>query len=156
MNHKKYSLYVVVLKFLKQFSFIESLVAQLLKTDMELDAILGQYIYQVLIDTLRILEQDYRMVQTFKGHEQRITALVVHEASQLCISGDYGGYIYAWSAASRENSAAPVASWQEHQDWRYSGVASLAISGDELLYSGSGDRTIKAWSTSVLHPFLPC
>lgn len=117
---------------------------------MELELIIGQRVHQVLTDALMLLEQDYRMVQTFRGHEQRITALAVHEASELCISGDYGGYIYAWNVGSRENSATPVAVWQEHQDWRYSGVASLAISGDELLYSGSGDRTIKAWSTSVL------
>jgi WD40 repeat protein len=89
------------------------------------------------------------LVQTFRGHEQRITAVAVHEASELCVSGDYAGHIYAWSIASTRNSA-PVATWQEHQDWRYSGVASLAISSDELLYSGSGDRTIKAWSTLVL------
>lgn len=96
-----------------------------------------------------LVEQDYRMVQAFRGHENRITALAVHEASELCISGDFRGYLYAWNVASRDNSANPVAVWQEHQDWRYTGVASLAISSDGFLYSGSGDRTIKAWSTSV-------
>lgn len=111
--------------------------------------------YTVLsTDAHMILEQDYSMVQNFKGHENRITALAMHKASELCISGDYGGYIYAWNVASRDNSAR-LATWQEHQDWRYSGVASLAISSDELLYSGSGDRTIKAWSTSVLHLLPP-
>jgi WD40 repeat protein len=113
-------------------------------------SVVGSYLISASFDrTLRLWSlNDYRMVQAFRGHEHRITALAVHEASELCISGDYGGYIYAWNVASRDNSATPVAVWQEHQDWRYSGVASVAISGDGLLYSGSGDRTIKAWSTS--------
>ncbi|KAG0625573.1 hypothetical protein M758_2G065800 [Ceratodon purpureus] len=111
-------------------------------------SVCGNYLISASFDkTLRVWSlNDYRLVQTFKGHEQRITAVAVHEASELCVSGDYAGYVYAWNIASMDNSV-PVATWQEHQDWRYSGVASLAISSDELLYSGSGDRTIKAWST---------
>lgn len=111
-------------------------------------SVCGNYLISASFDkTLRVWSlNDYRLVQTFRGHEQRITAVAVNEASELCVSGDYAGHIYAWSIASTENSA-PVATWQEHQDWRYSGVASLAISSDDLLYSGSGDRTIKAWST---------
>ncbi|XP_024395086.1 uncharacterized protein [Physcomitrium patens] len=110
--------------------------------------ICGSYVISASYDkTLRVWSlSDYKTVQVFEGHEQRITAIAAHEASGLCFSGDYGGRIHAWNIASIGNSAS-VTTWLEHQDWRFSGVASLAISNDEFLYSGSGDRTIKAWST---------
>lgn len=97
--------------------------------------------------------QDDRLMQVLEGHGQRITAVAVHEASNVCVSGDYGGQICVWNLSMTRSSSAPVTTWQEHDDWRYSGVASLVVSSDQVLYSGSGDRTIKAWSLVVINKF---
>ena len=90
--------------------------------------------------------QDSTLVKTLKGHSQMVMAVVINQKSSLCISGDYGGEICVWKVESGETDF--LVKWHHHQDWRYSGIASLAISSD-FLYSGSGDRTIKAWSVQV-------
>ncbi|KAK9271029.1 hypothetical protein L1049_026618 [Liquidambar formosana] len=65
--------------------------------------------------------------------------------NQLCISGDSGGGIFIWTI-STPFSQEPLKKWYEQKDWRYSGIHALIVSGTGYLYSGSGDRSIKAWS----------
>lgn len=90
--------------------------------------------------------QDYSHVHSFKGHEQRVMAVAfVDYGEPLCISGDNGGTICIWRA-STPLSQEPLKKLQEQQDWRYSGIHALAVSGSQYLYSGSGDKSIKAWS----------
>ncbi|OIT38586.1 zinc finger ccch domain-containing protein 62 [Nicotiana attenuata] len=90
--------------------------------------------------------QDYSHVHSFKGHEQRVMAVAfVDYEKPLCISGDNGGAICIWRA-STPLSAEPLKKLQEQQDWRYSGIHALAVSGRQYLYTGSGDKSIKAWS----------
>ncbi|XP_024523427.1 uncharacterized protein LOC112343697 isoform X1 [Selaginella moellendorffii] len=81
-------------------------------------------------------------------HPQRIQALAVDEASQVCYTGDYGRLICVWKL-SQPFQKHPVAKWQDHNDWRFTGVASLVISDDGVLYSGSGDMLVKAWCTET-------
>ncbi|XP_010269042.1 PREDICTED: uncharacterized protein LOC104605824 isoform X2 [Nelumbo nucifera] len=93
--------------------------------------------------------QDFTYVQSFRGHEHRIMAVVFVDAGkQLCISGDIGGGIFIWDIGSSLEQE-PLKKWYEQKDWRYSGIHSLAISGTEHLYTGSGDRSIKAWSLKM-------
>ncbi|KAK9096135.1 hypothetical protein Sjap_021632 [Stephania japonica] len=90
--------------------------------------------------------QDFSCVQSFRGHEHRITGIVFVESNiQLCISADIGGGIFVWRIDS-DRANEPLKKWHEGKDWRYSGIQALAVSGAELLYTGSGDRSIKAWS----------
>ncbi|CAH9128435.1 unnamed protein product [Cuscuta epithymum] len=90
--------------------------------------------------------QDYSHVHAFKGHEQRVTAVIfVDDEQPMCISGDNGGAICIWVATvplGRE----PIIKLYEQKDWRYSGIHALAVSGNNHLYTGSGDKSIKAWS----------
>jgi len=67
----------------------------------------------------------------------------------LCISGDNGGVICIWRA-STPLSPEPLKKLQEQQDWRYSGIHALAFSGSQYLYTGSGDKSIKAWSLQAI------
>ncbi|XP_057814048.2 uncharacterized protein LOC131027971 isoform X2 [Cryptomeria japonica] len=90
----------------------------------------------------------YSHLQTLRGHEHRILALTINVEQSLCFSGDYGGCIFVWAIGTVPRQE-PVITWYDHKDWRYSGVHSLAISKDGYLYSGSGDRTIKAWSLQM-------
>ncbi|XP_010539675.1 PREDICTED: uncharacterized protein LOC104813679 isoform X2 [Tarenaya hassleriana] len=90
--------------------------------------------------------QDYSLVHTFKGHEDKVMALVyINGEEPLCVSGDSGGGIFVWSI-SLPLRQEPLRKWCEPKDWRYSGIHALTFAEDGYLYSGSGDKTIKAWS----------
>ncbi|KAL2630330.1 hypothetical protein R1flu_015016 [Riccia fluitans] len=108
----------------------------------------GIYLLSASFDkTIRVWSlEGNQLLKTLKGHHtQVILALAVDVNSMRCFSGDQSGLMCVWQLA--EDMATPFrASWREHSDWRYTGVASLAVSEDGILYSGSGDRSIKAWS----------
>ncbi|KAE9608956.1 putative [Myosin heavy-chain] kinase transcription factor WD40-like family [Lupinus albus] len=90
--------------------------------------------------------QDFSHLHTFRGHEDKVMALVcVDEEEPLCISGDSGGGIFVWGITSPLRQV-PLRKWYEHKDWRFSGIHSLTAYRNHYLYTGSGDRTIKAWS----------
>ncbi|KAM0946355.1 putative [Myosin heavy-chain] kinase chromatin regulator PHD family [Dioscorea sansibarensis] len=90
--------------------------------------------------------QDFSHVQTLRAHAHRVMAiLVVENGAPLCISGDSGSGICIWSIGTSLTQE-PLKKWYEHNDWRYSGIHALAVSGTGYLYSGSGDKSIKAWS----------
>ncbi|KAL3504264.1 hypothetical protein ACH5RR_034105 [Cinchona calisaya] len=90
--------------------------------------------------------QDFSHVHAFRSHEHRVTAVVfVDEGEPLCISADNGGVICIWGARIPLDSA-PIKKLFEQKDWRFSGIHALAISGSGCLYTGSGDKSIKAWS----------
>lgn len=90
--------------------------------------------------------QDFRHVHTFRGHEHKVMAVVfVDQEKPLCISADNGGGIFSWEVVA-PYSQEPLKKWYEEKDWRYSGIHALAISEFGCLYTGSGDRLIKAWS----------
>jgi hypothetical protein len=76
----------------------------------------------------------------------------VDDEEPLCISGDGSGGLFVWgiTAPLRQD---PLRKWYEQKDWRFSGIHSLAAFGN-LLYTGSGDRTIKAWSFKVSVDFI--
>lgn len=94
--------------------------------------------------------QDFSHVQSLKGHEHRVMAILVVDAGNLlCVSGDSGGGIFVWSIGVSPGKEV-LKKWNDHNDWRYSGVHSLAVSGTDCLYSGSGDKSIKAWSMQVI------
>ncbi|KAK6939928.1 WD40 repeat [Dillenia turbinata] len=89
--------------------------------------------------------QDFSHLHTFKGHEHRVMAITyVDEEEPLCISGDSGGGIFIW-AMSTPLGQEPSKKWYEEKDWRYTGIHALATSGSGYVYTGSGDKTIKAW-----------
>ncbi|XAR62843.1 [Myosin heavy-chain] kinase [Bertholletia excelsa] len=101
--------------------------------------------------------QDLTHVHTFKGHEYKVMALVFVDKEQpLCISGDSGGGIHIWDVTYPFGEE-PIKKLYEQKDWRYSGIHALTISGTEYLYTGSGDKSVKAWSlqdytlSSVMH-----
>ncbi|KAK7351098.1 hypothetical protein VNO77_10280 [Canavalia gladiata] len=90
--------------------------------------------------------QDFSHLHTFRGHENKVMALVyVDKEEPLCISGDSGGGIFIWGIAAPLRQD-PLRKWYEKKDWRFSGIHSLTVSRSLCLYTGSGDRTIKAWS----------
>lgn len=91
--------------------------------------------------------QDFSHVHCLKGHEHKITAIVVvdNDSHSLCISGDSGSGIFVWRVDSTLKEE-PLNKWYEHNDWLYRGVNCLAVSGTGYLYTGSRDKTIKAWS----------
>ncbi|KAJ0972075.1 hypothetical protein J5N97_020034 [Dioscorea zingiberensis] len=90
--------------------------------------------------------QDFSLVQTLRAHEHRVMAILVVDAGEpLCISGDSGSGICIWNIEPSIGQE-PLKKWYEHNDWRYSGIHALAASGTGYLYSGSGDKSIKAWS----------
>jgi len=92
--------------------------------------------------------QDFSHVQSLKGHDHRVMAMVVVDETQpLCISADSASGIFVWRIGSSLGQEL-VKKWYEHNDWRYSGIHSLAIA-DGYLYSGSGDKSIKAWYLQV-------
>ncbi|KAL5993124.1 hypothetical protein ACLOJK_014046 [Asimina triloba] len=89
--------------------------------------------------------QDFSHVHSLKGHEHKVMAIAIMDSEKpLCISGDSGCGIFVWDIASLGQE--PLKKWHEHSDWRYTGIHSLAVSGADYLYSGSGDKSIKAWS----------
>jgi WD40 repeat protein len=85
-----------------------------------------------------------------KGHEHKITAIVVvdNDNQSLCISGDSGSGIFVW-CVDPSLSNEPLNKWYESNDWIYRGVHCLAVSGTGYLYTGSRDKSIKAWSLEV-------
>ncbi|XP_050212779.1 uncharacterized protein LOC126664434 isoform X1 [Mercurialis annua] len=90
--------------------------------------------------------QDFSHVHTFKGHEHKVMAVIyVDEKEPLCISADNGGGIILWSITVPLRQE-PLKKWHEEKDWRYSGIHALTTAGNGYLYSGSGDRSVKAWS----------
>ncbi|CAK9327542.1 unnamed protein product [Citrullus colocynthis] len=90
--------------------------------------------------------QDFSHVHTFIGHEHRVTDLVyIDEEQPLCVSADVGGGIYVWSI-DLPLKQDPLKKWYEEKDWRYSGIHALAYSGNGYLYTGGGDKSVKAWS----------
>ncbi|XP_057503100.1 uncharacterized protein LOC130786751 [Actinidia eriantha] len=90
--------------------------------------------------------QDFTHVHKFIGHEHKVMAVVYADEEQpLCISGDSGGGIFIWGI-SNPFGQEPIKKLYEQKDWRYSGIHALAISGNGYLYTGSGDKSIKAWS----------
>ncbi|KAJ4798748.1 Myosin heavy chain kinase A [Rhynchospora pubera] len=91
--------------------------------------------------------QDFSRIQTLRGHEHRIMAIITtdHVSESFCITGDAGSGIFIWKISSPLESEV-FKSWYEHNDWRYSGIHSLAFSDSGYLYTGSGDKSIKAWS----------
>lgn len=72
----------------------------------------------------------------------------VDEEEPLCISGDNGGGIFIWGITAPLGQD-PLRKWYEQKDWRFSGIHCLTVSRNHCLYTGSGDRTIKAWSLKV-------
>lgn len=97
--------------------------------------------------------QDFAHVHSFKGHEHKVMAVVFVDGEQpLCISGDNEGIVCIWEA-SFPFSEVPMKKLHEHKDWRYSGIHAMTNSGTEYLYTGSGDRLVKAWSLQVNLPF---
>ncbi|CAN0892248.1 Myosin heavy chain kinase B [Linum grandiflorum] len=91
--------------------------------------------------------QDFSHVHTFKGHEHKVMAVIYTEEGQepACISADSGGGIFLWSIRNPLEQE-PSRKWYEQKDWRYSGIHALTTAGNGYLYTGSGDRLIKAWS----------
>ena len=97
--------------------------------------------------------QDFTHVHKFIGHEHKVMAVVYADEEQpLCISGDSGGGIFIWGI-SNPFGQEPIKKLYEQKDWRYSGIHALAISGSGYLYTGSGDKSIKAWSLKVIDYF---
>lgn len=91
--------------------------------------------------------QDFSHVQTLKGHEHKITTIIAvdNDNQSLCISGDSGSGIFVWHVDTSLKQE-PLHNWHEHNDWIYRGVHCLAVSGTGYLYTGSRDKSIKAWS----------
>ncbi|KAG8085641.1 hypothetical protein GUJ93_ZPchr0010g10280 [Zizania palustris] len=91
--------------------------------------------------------QDFSHIQSLKGHEHKITAIAVveNDSQLLCISGDSGSGIFVWCVDASHNNE-PLNKWYENNDWLYRGIHCLAVSGTGYLYTGSKDKSIKAWS----------
>ncbi|MCO5565086.1 hypothetical protein L7F22_018757 [Adiantum nelumboides] len=109
-------------------------------------AVIGRYLLSASLDkTICVWSlKDNLLIKSYRGHMQKVMALACNQQSSIFVSGDYAGELFAWDVESSELGY--VHRWHHHQDWRYSGVASLAISANGLLYSGAGDKTIKVWS----------
>jgi WD40 repeat protein len=71
----------------------------------------------------------------------------------LCISGDSGSGIFVWCVDSSLKEE-PLKQWYEHNDWLYRGLHCLAVSRTGYLYTGSRDKSVKAWSLEVKHTKL--
>ncbi|CAN8292018.1 unnamed protein product [Cochlearia groenlandica] len=90
--------------------------------------------------------KDFSHVHTFKGHQDKVMALIhIEGAEPVCVSGDGGGGIFVWSTTF-PLAEQPLRKWYEPKDWRYTGIHALAYSEHGHVYSGSGDNTIKVWS----------
>ncbi|KAF7816817.1 protein translocase subunit SECA2, chloroplastic isoform X2 [Senna tora] len=111
-------------------------------------AVGGGYLFSSSFDkTVRVWSlQDFSHLHTFRGHENKVMALVyVDEEEPLCISGDSGAAIFMWGLTSPLGQD-PLRKWYEQKDWRFSGIHAMIVSRNRCLYTGSGDRSIKAWS----------
>ncbi|KFK44267.1 hypothetical protein AALP_AA1G236000 [Arabis alpina] len=90
--------------------------------------------------------KDFSHVHTFKGHQDKVMALIhIEGAEPVCVSGDGGGGIFVWSTTFPLEEGL-LRKWYEPKDWRYTGIHALAYSEYGHVFSGSGDNTIKAWS----------
>nr|XP_043635180.1 uncharacterized protein LOC122606284 isoform X2 [Erigeron canadensis] len=90
--------------------------------------------------------QGFNHVHTLKGHEHKVMAVVfVDSKPPLCISADNGGDIFIWGITLPFEEK-PFRKLNEEKDWRYSGIHALAVSSSGYFYTGSGDKSIKAWS----------
>ncbi|KAL9239268.1 hypothetical protein vseg_013607 [Gypsophila vaccaria] len=90
--------------------------------------------------------QDFTHLHTYIGHEHRVMAMFfVDQEKPLCISADSGGGIFVWEVIQPFDPN-PLKKWSEEKDWRYSGIHAIVFSESGTLYTGSGDRLIKAWS----------
>ncbi|XP_057795426.1 uncharacterized protein LOC131011664 isoform X2 [Salvia miltiorrhiza] len=90
--------------------------------------------------------EDFTHVHSFKGHEHKVMSVIFVDGKQpLCISGDNEGVICIWDA-SFPFSEVPIKKLHENKDWRYSGIHAMTNSGTDYLFTGSGDRLVKAWS----------
>ncbi|KAL6211997.1 hypothetical protein ACLB2K_017220 [Fragaria x ananassa] len=110
-------------------------------------AVGGEFLFSSSFDkTIHVWSlQDFCHVHIFKGHEHTIKALIyVDEEKTLCISGDSGGGIFVWGTCSPLGQE-PLKILYEQKDWRFSGIHALAFRNG-YIYTGSGDRTVKAWS----------
>ncbi|KAF9608890.1 hypothetical protein IFM89_012058 [Coptis chinensis] len=84
------------------------------------------------------------------GHEHRVMSVVFVNANEpLCISGDNGSRIRVWSIGVVLGQE-PLKKWYEQKYWRNNRIHALAVSGTEHLYTGSGDKSIKAWTLRVM------
>ncbi|CAN1234531.1 E3 ubiquitin-protein ligase TRAF7 [Linum perenne] len=112
-------------------------------------AIGGGYLYSSSFDKSVCVWslQDFSHVHTFKGHEHKVMAVIYTEEGlePSCISADNGGGIFLWSVRNPLEQE-PSRKWYEQKDWKYSGIHALTTAGNGYLYTGSGDRLIKAWS----------
>ncbi|KAJ7959173.1 Protein translocase subunit SecA [Quillaja saponaria] len=111
-------------------------------------AVGGDFLFSSSFDkTVRVWSlQDFSHVHTFRGHEHKVMALAyVDDEPPLCISGDSEGGIFIWGITVPLGEG-PLKKWYEQKDWRFSGIHALTISRRRYLYTGSGDRSIKAWS----------
>lgn len=88
-------------------------------------------------------------MHTFEGHEQKVMAVIyVDQEQPLCISGDSGGGIFVWGIRTPFGKE-PLKKWYEQKDWRYSGIHALCFSKNGYVYTGCGDKSIKAWLLQV-------
>lgn len=95
-------------------------------------------------------------MHTFKGHEHKIMAIIYTDWEQnCCVTGDSGGGIFVWDIYPPLMED-PVKKWYEAMDWRYSGIHALACASNGYLYTGGGDKIIKAWSLQVFIAVFPC
>lgn len=90
-------------------------------------------------------------MHTFRGHEHKIMAVIyVEEEQPFCVTVDSGGGIFVWDVRSSLLGNEPFKKWYEQKDWRYTGIHSLAYSRGGHLYTGGGDKLVKAWSLQVV------
>jgi WD40 repeat protein len=112
-------------------------------------AIGGGFLFSCSYDkTINIWSlEDFSHVQCLKGHEHKIMAIVAvsNGDRSLCISGDSGSGIFVWCVDSSLKEE-PLKQWYEHNDWLYRGLHCLAVSRTGYLYTGSRDKSVKAWS----------
>lgn len=110
-----------------------------------------------------------RIIDNYVGGPDVVAG--IPRGADLLVSADYGGHIKVWSVIrdtsvvrgpgeSPEGEDKPgvspgepcpgpgklLAAWDAHVDWKYFGVLALAVAEGKVLYSGAGDRTIRAWS----------
>ncbi|KAJ9560356.1 hypothetical protein OSB04_005516 [Centaurea solstitialis] len=111
-------------------------------------AIGGGFLFSCSFDkTIKVWSlQGLNHVHTFKGHEHKVMAVAfVNKEPPLCISADNGGDIFIWDIKVPFEEK-EIKRLNEGKDWRYSGIHALAVSDSGFFYTGSGDKSIKAWS----------
>jgi hypothetical protein len=122
------------------------------------------------VDEDGILCGNGRIIDNYLGESE--AGATIPRGADLLVSADYGGHIKVWSvirdtrivqgvgespsSAEEKPAVSPgepspgpgklLASWDAHVDWKYFGVLALAVADGKVLYSGAGDRSIRAWS----------